>query len=98
MENLAVKRNYEYGEQRLLLSLHAYERMLERSRCRTDEEVQARIEQALKDGYEYKDMGRNRGKRGLPKEVTVAHQDIMLHIRENVITTVIPNTAFLYAC
>ncbi|MCE5299565.1 MAG: hypothetical protein LLG37_01660 [Spirochaetia bacterium] len=97
MENTAVKRGYQYGDRMLLLSWHAFERMLERACCRTDEEVRGRIERALCEGYEYKDMGRNRGKRGLPRETVITHRDICLHVRENTITTVLPNSAFFYA-
>ncbi|HRU39759.1 MAG TPA: hypothetical protein P5511_07775 [Candidatus Goldiibacteriota bacterium] len=69
--------------------------MLERSLCGTTAEVISRINKALLEGYEYKDMGVRRGQKGMPREIVIAHEEICLHVREAVITTVKPNMAYL---
>ena len=76
--------SFSYGNHSLFLSDHAFQRMIERGRCNTVEDVQARIVEMLALGYE----GEIRRKKGSKKERGITHKDLVLHVRENTITTV----------
>ena len=84
--------SFSYGNSTLYLSDHAFNRMLERGRCYSVEDVQERLLEILSQGYEC-----DIRKKGCKKERTITHKDLVLHVKENTITTVKYNKQFFMA-
>ena len=92
-----MRSKFSVNGETYFVSDHAFDRLFQRSAVRNQDEAEERILEAMRDGYTEKNMGTRRGIKGLPREVVVVHRDIKLHIRENTITTVTNNRAFLYS-
>ncbi len=81
--------SFGYHTEQLNLSQHAYQRMLERGRCFSMEEVEQKIKEILMSGYESLLKKKN-----CPKERVITFRELCLHIKESTITTVTYNNQF----
>ena len=91
-EELALK--FQLGDRIFLLSKHAYERIQERFNCPFEENIQKKVEEAIKNGYFADFKMARKATLNLPNEEVLTYQDMNLHIRENTIVTAKVNMAF----